>query len=173
MSWAAAIGASVAVTSKVYNDYQAKKNRPKYNIPTEATENKALAQQSAFGQNPAIAQGNALADQSAAEDINTAQQYSSSTGNILNTLKAINANKNLAKRNLSVTDAEMRSNARNNLIGVNKDTIDELDKAWNYNVNEPYQNQVASNREFAKSMNESFWKILDSNRAQSSLKSGG
>lgn len=168
MSWAAAIAASAAVTKKVYNDYQAKK-RPKYTVNPEVDQNKEISTNAAFGQNPAIAQGNAIADQTAAEDINTAQQYSNNTGNILNTLRAINSNRNKTKQGLALSDAEMRAQARQNLLGTNKDIIDELDKAWNYNVNEPYQNKIAQNREMQKEATESFWKILDANRSQSAL----
>lgn len=143
--------------------------RPKYQIQPEVEQNKALATIGAFGQNPAIAAGNAMADQTAAQDINTAQQYSSSTGSILNTLKAINSNRNKTKQGLAISDAEMRAQGRNNLLNTNKDIIDEYDKAWNYNVNEPYQNAVAQNRDIQKSVTENFWKILDANKASQAL----
>ena len=135
--------------------------RPVYKLAPEVDQNKALATMGAFGQNAAITQGNAIADQTAAQDVNTAQQYASSTGGILNTLKSINANRNRTKQGLAIQDADMRAQGREGLINTNKDVIDELDKAWNYNVNEPYQNMTKQHTDATKTMQENFWKILD------------
>lgn len=167
--WGTAIG---AVAGGLMG-YFGTPSRPKYNINPEVDQNKALGLAAAFGTNRAITEGNTMADQSAAEDINTAKQYSSNAGTILNTLKAINNNRNQTKQNLAITDANLRASGRNTLIGVNNATIDELDKAWNYNVNQPYQNQVAANREFQKGTAENFWRMLDYSRAKRLLQDQG
>jgi hypothetical protein len=149
--------------------------RPTYNIQPEVEQNKALGMGAAFGQNTGIAQGNAMADQTAAQDENTAQQYSSNAGTILNTLKSINNNRNQTKQGLSIADANLRSAGRGQLMSANSNAIDEADKAWNYNVNQPYQNQVAATRDQLKGNSENFWKLLDYSRAQKLLtdNSGG
>lgn len=136
-------------------------NRPKYNIQPEVRENQALGASTAFGKNAGISQGEAMADQTAAQDINTAQQYSSNAGTILNTLKAINNNRNQTKQGLAISDANMRTAGRGQLLNANAQAIDEADKAWNYNVNQPYQNKVGAVRDFTKGASENFWKLLD------------
>jgi len=159
------IGAAVGGVAGGLIGYFGTPKRPKYDINPENEQNKALAQQEAFGQSRAITQGNDMADQIAAQDINTTQQYSSNAGTILNTLKAINNNRNQTKQGLAIADANIRSIGRGKLMGANAASIDEKDKAWNYNVNQPYQNQIAQNREMMRGNAENFWKLLDYSRA--------
>lgn len=144
--------------------------RPKYQIQPEVTQNQTLGAQAAFGKNPGITQGEQMADQTAAQDVNTAQQYSSNAGTILNTLKAINNNRNQTKQGLAIADANQRTAGRGQLMNANSQAIDEADKAWNYNVNQPYQNRVAAVRDFTKGSTENFWKMLDYSRAAKLLK---
>ncbi len=144
--------------------------RPKYQIQPEVRQNQALGAAAAFGKNAAISGGEAMADQTAAQDVNTAQQYSSNAGTILNTLKAINSNRNQTKQGLAISDAQLRSQGRTQLMGANAAAIDEADKAWNYNTNQPYQNRVGAVRDFAKGGTENFWKMLDYSRAANLLK---
>lgn len=143
--------------------------RPKYNILPENEQNKALAAQAAFGINPSIRQGISQVEQNAAEDVNTAQQYTANTGSILNVLKSINSNKNFTDQNLLGTSGQLQMQGRNQLMGANLNAIDEQDKAWNYNINQPYQNRVAANRELIKGTSENFWKLLDSLHARNLL----
>lgn len=148
------------LTGGIISYFNAKK-RPTYNINPEVEQNKALAQGQAFGQNAAITQGMSQADQTAAQDINTAQQYSSNAGTILNVLKSINNNRNQTKQNLTMTDSQLRNQGMNNLMGANNALSEEKDKAWNYNVNEPYQLSVQQNRDMGKARVENFWKLMD------------
>lgn len=145
------------------------KKRPKYNISPEVDENKALAAGSAFGLNPAIQTGLNQADQAAAEDVNTAQNYTANTGSILNVLRSINSNRNMTKQNLLGQGAQIQAQGKAQLAQANQQAIDEKDKAWNYNQNQPYQNQVAGNRDLMKGTTENFWRLLDSLHAQNLL----
>ncbi len=163
------IGAGVGALAGGLIGYFGTPKRPKYKIQPEAEQNKAFGLQATFGQNAAISQGNSMADQTAAQDINTTQQYSSNAGTILNTLKAINNNRNQTKQGLAISDAQLRAQGRNTLMGANNAMIDEQDKAWNYNINNPYQNQIAANRDFTKGSTENFWKLLDYSRANKLL----
>lgn len=148
-----------------------KPKRPKYTVRTETDENKALAAQTAFGLNPSVARGLNMADQTAAEDINTAQQYTNNTGSILNVLRSINSTRNATGQNLMAQNSQLNLQGKSALMGANKDAIDENDKGWNYNVNQPYQNAVAANRDILKGGTENFWRLLDSLHAQNLLKS--
>ena len=144
--------------------------RPTYTISPEAYENQALAAQEAFGTSPAVQRGIDTIDQNAAQDVNTAQQYTSNTNSILNLLRSINSNRNASMRDILGQSANIQAGGRRNLMGANTAMIDERDKAWNYNVNQPYQNQIAAARDFQKSQEENFWKMLDT---ASSIYTGG
>jgi len=167
------IGTAIGAIGGGILGYFGTPKRPNYNLQDEASQNKALGMGAAFGQNRAITEGNSMADQTASQDINTAQQYSSNAGTILNTLKAINNNRNQTKQGLSISDANLRASGRGTLMGANSGMIDEADKAWNYNVNQPYQNQVAANRDMMKGNTENFWKLLDYSRANKLLQNQG
>ena len=47
------------------------------------------------------------------------------------------------------------------LYGANQAMIDEKDKQWNFNVNEPYQNQLQALRDKKKFRQEMLFKALD------------
>ena len=47
------------------------------------------------------------------------------------------------------------------LYGANNAMIDEQDKAWNFNVNEPYQNQIQELRDRRKFRQELLFKAID------------
>lgn len=147
-------------------------NRPKYTIDPAVAANQALGQQAAFGTNAAISKGQSQADQQEAQDVNTAQNYTSNTGQILNVLRSANSNRNATNQNLSIANSEAQSQGRSQLMGANNAAIDEKDKAWNYNVNQPYQNQVAGNRNFQQGNSQNWWKLLDSLNAKKTLNSG-
>src|SRR5882762_399862 len=119
------LGAGVGAVAGGLLGYFGTPKRPKYNIRPEVEQNKALAMGAAFGKNPAISQAESMADQTAAEDVNTAQQYSSNAGTILNTLKAINNNRNQTKQGLAISDANLRAGGRNQLMTANTAAIDE------------------------------------------------
>lgn len=137
------------------------KNRPKYNINSEAGTNQAIAgNQAAYANNQLYGQDQTkmLADQQVdanmANGVNAAQQSSNSTAGILSAIAGMNTGANQAKRQNAI-DASGRlqdkqglaMQANSQLMGANNAMIDEKDKAWNFNVNEPYQNLIAMKRD--------------------------
>jgi len=137
------------------------KNRPKYQIQDEAFENQALAKNQAFGRDRGIqqAESNILANQ--ANAMGEAQQVSGSSNAILDTIAGITGNANNSLRSLGVDEANIQSGRMRDLYGANNAMIDEKDKEWNFNVNEPYQNQIQELRNRRKAKQENFFKILD------------
>lgn len=164
--WGTAIGGVIGGAA----GYLGTPKRPKYNVLPESDQNKALAAASAFGINPSVQRGISLAEQQAAEDTNTAQNYTSNTSSILNVLKSLNSNKNLAAQAYLGQNAQLQTQGRQQLMGANMNAIDEQDKGWNYNINQPYQNLVQGNREIMKGSTENIWRLLDSLKAQGYLK---
>jgi hypothetical protein len=136
-------------------------NRPQYEISDEYYKNQALAQNAAFGRDSAIQQQEQNINQSAADSIGQAQEVSSSTGSILSTLAAINNNKNSALQDLGVQEGQVSRANRQDYMGSNAALAEEQDKQWNYNVNEPYQNQIQSLRDRKKARQEAAFKVLD------------
>jgi len=136
-------------------------NRPEYEISDEYAKNQALAQAATMGRDQAIQQQEQNINQSAVDSVGQAQELTSSTGSILSTLAAINNNKNDALLQLGVQEGQVARQNRRDLMGANEAMAEEQDKAWNYNVNDPYQNQVAQIRDKQKFRRELPWKILD------------
>lgn len=136
-------------------------NRPQYQIQDEAFENQALAKNQAFGRDRGIQQAeqNILTNQ--ADAVGQAQQVSSSGNAILDTIAGITGNANNSLRSLGVDEANIQSGRMRDLYGANNAMIDEQDKAWNFNVNEPYQNQLQALRDRKKARQENLFKILD------------
>lgn len=137
------------------------KNRPQYEIKDEAYENQALAKNQAFGRDRGIqqAESNILANQ--ANAVGESQQVSNSTNALLGTLEGMTGNVNNSLRSLGVDEANVASGRMRDLYGANNAMIDEQDKEWNFNVNEPYQNQIQELRNRRKARQENFFKILD------------
>jgi len=137
------------------------KNRPQYSIQDEAFENQALAKNQAFGRDRGIqqAESNIMANQ--ANAVGQAQQVSNSTNALLGTVEGITGNVNNSLRSLGVDEANVASGRMRDLYGANNAMIDEKDKEWNFNVNEPYQNQIQELRNRRKAKQENFFKILD------------
>src|SRR5690606_31354657 len=79
-----------------------------------------------------------------------ARSVSSSSSALLSTIAQINAGRNQQLRGLAQDDAMLRSQRVQNLQNVNQQMIDEKDKAWNYNINMPFQMRVAKYRDQAK-----------------------
>lgn len=149
-------------------------NRPKYQIQPEAYQNQALAGAAAFGRDRSIQGMEGQVDQSTADMLSAAQQNSATSGSILNTLQKLNESRNSQYRNLAVDEAAIQRQKLNDLYQVNQNLIDEQDKAWNYNVNEPYQNQMQMIRDKKKARQENMWKIFDTlTAAGTSLATGG
>lgn len=136
-------------------------NRPQYQISDEYYKNQALAQNAAFGRDSAIQQQEQNINQSAVDSVGQAQEVSSSTGSILSTLAAINNNKNNALQDLGVQEGQVNRANRQDYMGSNVALAEEQDKQWNFNVNEPYQNQIQSLRDRKKFRQEALFKVLD------------
>lgn len=167
------VGAGVGALVGGALGYFGTPKRPKYNVNPVTDENKALASGAAFGVNPSTRMGIAQAEQDAAEDVNTAQNYSANTGSILNVLRSVNSQKNATVRAYMGDNSNQQAIGRSQLIGANKDIVDEQDKAWNFNTNLPYQNAVAQNRETQRGGAENYWRLLDSIRARKLYQQGG
>jgi len=137
------------------------KNRPKYQIQDEAFETQALAKNQAFGRDRGIQLAEENIMTSGADAMGQAQQVSGSTNALLDTLAGITGNQNENFRELGVNEAQIQSDRMKDLYGANNAMIDEQDKAWNFNVNEPYQNQLQALRDKKKHRQELLGKAID------------
>lgn len=137
------------------------KNRPQYQINNEAFENQAIAKNQAFGRNRAIQQGEEDVDQSAANSVSQAKTVSNSTAGLLDTIATINSNATQSKRDLAGQESQIKQQNVGQLIDTNQQMIDEKDKAWNFNINEPYQNQIQSIRDKKRFRQELGLKAID------------
>lgn len=129
-------------------------NRPTYSINDEAFDNQALARSSAFGRDRAIQMQEQQLEKGSANTINQARDVSSSTSGLLSTLAAIQANQDESRVNLATTEAGIQRQNRADLYNANADMIDEKDKAFDYNVNQPYQNKIQELRDRRKAKGE-------------------
>lgn len=129
-------------------------NAPKYNINKEVGDNQAMAKAQAFGRDRSVAMAGQDISQSAADASLQARDITSNTSSLLSTIAQINAQKNSQLRGLAGDEAAMQNQKLLNLQNVNNQVIDEKDKAWNYNVNMPFQNRVAQYRDQFKSARE-------------------
>lgn len=131
-------------------------NRPKYKIQPGYAENQdiagqnvALAKNTAFGRSRAIMAQEKNIDQNAADTMYAAGNESGSTSALLNTLATVNNSRNTALRGLAADEATIQNanlsqvyNQEAGLMNANNAMSEEKDKEWNYNVNEPYMNQL-------------------------------
>jgi hypothetical protein len=136
-------------------------NRPKYKIQDEAFETQALAKNQAFGRDRGIQQAEQNIMTQGADAMGQAQQVSGSTNALLDTLANVTNSQNQNLRELGVNEAQIQSDRMKDLYGANNAMIDEQDKAWNFNVNEPYQNQIQALRDRKKFRQELLGKALD------------
>lgn len=137
------------------------KNRPEYEIQDEAYENQALAKNQAFGRDRGIMQAEENIQTQSADAVGQAQQVSNSSNALLDTISGITGNANNSLRSLGVDEARIQSQRMGDVYGTNNAMIDEQDKAWNFNVNEPYQNQIQELRNRRKARQENLFKVLD------------
>ncbi len=137
------------------------KNRPKYNINKEAYENQALAKSRAFGRDRSIQTAEENVDRDMATNIGQAKNISSNTGAILDTLSSLGTGAQETKRGLAMNEAQLQNQKFGELYGANSAMIDEQDKAWNYNVNQPYMNKIQALRDQRKFRQELLLKSID------------
>jgi len=136
-------------------------NRPEYKISDEYGENTGLATANAFGRDRAIMGQENNIEQESADALGEASQVSSSTSSLLNTIAGISDSKNTALRGLATDEAGIQRGKMQDLYGANLASAEEKDKAFDYNVNQPYQNKVDELRKRRKQRQENAWKIAD------------
>lgn len=140
-------------------------NKPQYNINSEYGANQAIARNKAYGRNRAFQTQEGNIEQDSANAIYQAQQYSPSTSAILSTLSSITGNKNTALRGLGQDEAMYQGQALGDVMGSNTALAEEKDKAWNYNVNEPFQLKLNQLVQQKKARAEMLSKLLDTGLA--------
>lgn len=137
------------------------RKRPKYKISDEYAQNQGLATSQAFGRDRSIQQQETNLGEEAAGAISRAQDVSSSSSGLLNAIQNIVGSKNTALRGLAADEAAIQNQKIMQLYGVNKDAAEEQDKAWNYNVNQPYQTRMNELVQRRKARQENLFKVLD------------
>lgn len=147
--------------------------RPKYVINEEAYDNQALAKARAFGRDRTIQMAEENVDQDIAADVGQAKNISSNTGAVLDTLRAISTSGMETKRDLAMQEVAAQNQRMGELYNANNAMIDEKDKEWNYNVNEPYQNKIQELRLRRKNAQETNMKMLDFAGTIAAAKMGG
>lgn len=125
-------------------------NRPDYNIQNEAFQNQDIARSEAYGRDRSIQLREQQAEQQTSDAAATAKDITSSTSSLLSTIAAIKANQDATMRGMAADEAAIKSQKKTQLLNVNNQMIDEKDKAWNYNINMPYQMKVAALRDRIK-----------------------
>lgn len=150
------LGTAVSLISEISKDKNNKalkreiSRAPKYKIQDEAYQNQAMAKSQAFGRDRTIQMQQENVDQDAVAAATAAKSVSTGTSSLLSTIAAINANKNATKRGLAQDEATLKTQKMGQLLDVNTQMIDEKDKAWNYNINMPYQMKIAALRDKIK-----------------------
>lgn len=136
------------------------RNRPKYEINEEIYQNQNLAKSAAFGRDRSIQIQESQLEQDAADAASRAQDVTSNASSLLSTLAAIQSNQDSARRGLAMNEAELQRQNRINLMDANQAIIDEKDKAWDFNVNQPYQNQIQALRDRKKARSQLTGEII-------------
>lgn len=130
------------------------KNRPIYEINQEVFDNQAIARGAAFGRDRSIQMQEEQLEQSAANAVSEVKDVTSSTSGLLSTIAAIQAGQDSARRDLAITEANIKQGNRQDLLATNQAVIEEKDKAFDYNVNQPYQNKIQALRDRKKARGE-------------------
>lgn len=137
------------------------KNRPKYQVAEGYYDNQALAKARAFGKDRGVQMAEEKLDTGASQAIGEAKNITGSTSSLLETLRSITDSTQSQKQNLAIQESQMRDQRLGDLYGANIALGEEQDKAWNYNVNEPYQLKIQELRERRKARQEAMMKLLD------------
>jgi len=136
-------------------------NRPQYVINDEYYDNSALAKARAFGRDRTIQMAEENVDKDVASATGQAKNISGSTGAVLDTLRAVASGGMDTKRNLATQEVGLRDQRMNDLYNTNTQLAEEKDKAWNFNVNEPYQNKIMALRQKRRFRQELAMKAVD------------
>lgn len=137
------------------------RNRPKYNISDEYYANQGLATNNAFGRDRSVMAQEANIGQSAADSMYEAGNLSGSASALLGVLANVNNSKNSALRGLAADESAIQQQKLAKVLESNTALAEEKDKAWNYNVNEPYQNQMNYLVQKKRARTETAWKMMD------------
>lgn len=159
LSPVAAIASGINKTNK--NLKKEINNRPEYQVADEYAENQTLAKNQAYGRDRAVQSAEQGIDQSAANAFENARQTSNSQPALLAALTGINANTSAAKNDLVDQEQQQRARGMGMMMQTNAQMAEEKDKAWNHNVNEPYQNRVQRLREKQKFNRDLGMKAID------------
>lgn len=135
--------------------------RPKYNISQQYGDNQGLAKANAFGRDRSSMIQESNIEQDAANATAQGKDVASSSSGLLNMLSQITSNKNNALRGVASDEAAIQQQKLGQVFATNKDMAEEQDKAWDYNVNQPYQNKIQDLRLRRKNRSEMLGKILD------------
>lgn len=136
------------------------KERPKYAINEEVFDNQALARGAAFGRDRSVQMQEQELEQGASDAVAQAKDVTSSTSGLLSTIASIQAGKDNALRNLATTESQIQQQNRGELYAANQAVIDEKDKAFDYNINQPYQNKIQALRDRKKARGELVGSII-------------
>lgn len=119
-----------------------KKMTPTYKRNKAYDENIALARTNLYAPDREAQIARTDIDEGTADAIGRAREFAGSTSSLLDTLATLNTGRNKALRGLTQDQAAIRQQKLATLMGANVMSAEEDDKAWNYNVNQPYQNRV-------------------------------
>jgi len=136
-------------------------NRPEYNVAGEYGQNQAIATANAFGRDRSIQQQESNVEQQSANAAGQIGDYSANTGALLDALRGITSDKNAALRNLGADEAAIQQQKLGMKFGADTAMAEEKDKAWNYNVNQPYQTKMNNLVQRRKARQENIWKAVD------------
>lgn len=136
-------------------------NRPKYKVDPSYANNVAIAKSQAFGRNQSIVNAEENIANSTADLAYSAGSQTNSSAGILATINSLSQGQNRSFENLAGQEAGIQQQNIGMLYGANNALAEENDKAFEYNVNEPYQNKLAELRERRKNRQETVGKIFD------------
>lgn len=137
------------------------KARPQYDINPIYQQNVDLAKTNLYAPDREVEAEKTQLDESSADAMNKALMASSSSTGLLDMLSKVYSNKTKALRGIYQDQAAIKQQKLATLMGANISSAEEADKAWNYNVNEPYQLQLKSDVEREKYRQEHANDFLD------------
>lgn len=151
------------------------KNRPQYTISKESADNQSAAKKAASTRDLATVNAEQQIAQNAANANAAATGSSASGAGVLAAMSGVNAGTAASGSRVAAQEAQSNAVKRSAVMQSNASMVDEKDKAWDYNVNQPYQNKVAALRERKRARQELLMKGIDSavSISATSLSMGG
>lgn len=136
-------------------------NRPKYEVDGTYAENQAITRNQAYGRAPGAVAAERNIGQGLSDTVAAAQSASNDSAAILASIASANQAANQSRVQLSDQEMQARSANAGQMMAANNQMAEEKDKAWNFNVNEPYQNRIQSLRDRKKARQELTMKGID------------